>query len=91
MDSIVHCKGHSAGKKVHCLNLEDVEYRCSVQSGTITLRIFAHRKNFLPTLTPSRGLKNYFFLMKFFSQDPLYASNICTKFQVQMIYTKKDI
>jgi len=40
---------------------------------------------------PSRGLKNYFFTMKFFSQDLLYVNNICARFQGQKIYTKKDI
>jgi len=44
-----------------------------------------------PTLTPSLGLKNWFFSMNFFPQDHLYVHNIYKKFQSQIIYTKKDI
>jgi hypothetical protein len=29
--------------------------------------------------------------MNFFAQDPLYANNMCAKFEGQKIYTKKEI
>jgi len=45
----------------------------------------------LPTLTPSRGLKNFLFTMNFFSQNYFYAKNMCAKFQGQKSYKKKDI
>ena len=43
------------------------------------------------TLTPSQGLKNCLFTMKFFPQNYFYVNNICDKFQSQKIYTKRKI
>jgi len=43
----------------------------------------------LSTLTPSQGLKNWFFTLIFLSWDHLYIENMSSKFQVQKIYTKK--
>jgi hypothetical protein len=45
----------------------------------------------MPTLTPSQGLIFYLFTMTYFSQDHLYANNMCAKFEGQKIYTTKDI
>jgi len=45
----------------------------------------------LPTLAPSRGLKNCFFTMKFLARHHLYDNNMCAIFQGQKIHTKKDI
>jgi len=45
----------------------------------------------LPTLTPSQGLTKKSFAMTFLAGDNLYVDNMCSKFQVQEIYTKKDI
>jgi len=44
----------------------------------------------LPTLTTSQR-SNYFFAIKIFKQKLLYINNMCSKFQGQMINTKKDI
>ena len=41
------------------------------------------------TLTPSQGLKNCLFTMKFLAQHALYNNNIHAKFKGQKIYTKK--
>jgi len=43
----------------------------------------------LPTLTPSQGLQNWYFIMKFFPQHNLYVNNTCTKFQGQKIHQKR--
>jgi len=67
---------------------------CTVQSGTAHLRIFQvtwKEISLLPTLTPSQGLKNWYFIMKFFPQDHLYVNDIRVKFQGQKIYTRKVI
>jgi len=45
----------------------------------------------LLTLTPSQGLKIWYFALKFFSWDHLYVENMSSKFQVHKIYPKKDI
>jgi len=45
----------------------------------------------LPTLTPSQGLKNCLFTMKFLSQYDFYVNNMCAKFQGKKFHTKKDI
>jgi len=44
----------------------------------------------LPTLTPSQGLRNCVFTMKFLAQDTLHVNKKCAKIQVQKIYTKKS-
>jgi len=36
-------------------------------------------------------IEYFFFAMKFLAWDCLYADKVCSKFQVQKIYTKKDI
>jgi len=45
----------------------------------------------LPTLTPSQGLKIFFFTMNFFAQHRLYVNNMHDKFKGQKIKEKKDI
>jgi len=54
-------------------------------------RVVLREFSLLPTLTPSQGLKNYFFTVKFFTWNPLYVVNIWSKFQVEKIHPQKDI
>jgi len=45
----------------------------------------------LLTLTPSQGLRNFLFTMKFLSQNYFYVNNMCDKFESQKNLIKKDI
>jgi len=45
----------------------------------------------LPTLKVSQELKIWYFNMKNLPQNHLYVNNMCTKFQGQEIYQKRDI
>jgi len=60
------------------------------------LEIYQHvllRRKFslLLTLTPSQGLKNCFFAIKFLARAHLYVGKMCDKFQGQEIHSKKYI
>jgi len=65
-----------------------------VQWDTIHLRTFSFtvkEKFIAANFDTPQGLKNWFFVMKFFLEENLYVNNICAKFQGQKIYTKRDI
>jgi len=79
--------------KVTCPVINQLRENCIVRSSSFTnFYIHSERKfHCYPTLTPSQGLKNCFFIMKIFLQAHLYVNNVYAKFQGQKIHPKKDI